>query len=127
MEKWIPYEKINIEHGYVIEEVKFTHGELSISLEKDSLRKEILFSDIYGYKYTNESGIIDRLSKIPAEILRKNKIFLVEESAYKNEYEYQSSGTRPVHNVQHFILLDNIDNIVEILTVSVPLIKQNKS
>ncbi|MFD1415982.1 hypothetical protein [Oceanobacillus jeddahense] len=127
MEKWIPYEKINIGHGYVIEEVKFTHGELSISLEKDALRKEILFSDIYGYKYTNESRVIDRLSKIPAEILRKNQIFLVEESAYKNEYEYQSSGTRPVHNVQHFILLDNIDNIVEILTVSVPLIKQNKS
>ncbi|WP_080874143.1 hypothetical protein [Oceanobacillus timonensis] len=122
MEKWIPYEKINIEYGYVIEEIKFTHGELSIHLEKNSMRKKILFLDIYGYKYTNESGIIDRLTHIPAEILQENKIFLVEESTYINEYEYQSSGTRPMHDAQHFIVLDDIDNIVEILAVSEPQI-----
>lgn len=120
MEKWLPYDKFEIEDGTFISRILFDKNGLIISIEKNDLIKEIIFSDVYGYKFTNESGMIDRLSRIPIELLRENKMFLIDESDYKNEYEFQSSGTRPMDKVQHFILLDGVDNIVEILAVSEP-------
>lgn len=121
METWIPYEKFKIEEGYYINGIKFNDDGLIIRIYKGELVKEIIFPDIYGYKYSNESGMIDRLSRIPVNLLRKNRIFVVVGSLYKEEYEFQSSGTRPMDEVEHFIILDDVDTIVEILAVSEPI------
>lgn len=122
MEKWIQYDKMAIDAGSSIEKISFEKDQLVIGVKKGSIEKNVIFEDIYAYKYSNESGIIDRVSKVPVEILRKNKVFLVEESDYLKEYEFQSSGTRPMEEVRHFVLLDGIDTVVEVLAMSEPKI-----
>lgn len=114
MEEWIPYDKILIDTIYVIDKTFYSDdGILEIDLidgriEGNKEKKiKLIFKDVFSYNYSDEDGMLERFSKIGANILRKNSIFKVKNKAI-NEKDY------------HFIVMDEVDNIVEIFNKAEP-------
>lgn len=122
MEQWKDYKGATLNKDCIIDGVFFSEGVLRVHIS-DSTKRKIIFRNIYSYKYSNESGIIDRLSAIPIEILKKNRIFQVDDSNFAKDYEFQASGTRPMKEVRHFVIMDAVDTVIEILSVGDPEIE----
>lgn len=125
MEKWLSYKGIIFEENYTIEDIHFNFnaGSLKIDISESKENIEIMFKRICAFKYTDENGIIDRAYQQGSN-REFSSIYIVENSDYIKDYEYQSSGTRPMADAKHFIVLDGIDTVVEILSHDEPQIKK---
>ena len=83
---------------------------------------KIIFNFVWDMRYSIENGYIDRFSNFVREIKNESNVLLVENSEYVKYFEKQVSGTRSVDQIKNYILFDNIDTVIEILTVSEPLL-----
>lgn len=121
MEKWEIYNKIKIDKDFTIDEIILKDCMLCIWIKEKDINKKVIFEHIYAYKYSNENGNIDRISKlINKEVLGKSSIYTIPNSEYIKEYKIQSSGTMPMENVVHYMLVDPIDTFIEVLSIKEP-------
>lgn len=121
MEKWEIYNKIKIDKDFTIDEIILKDCMLCIWIKEKGINKKVIFEHIYAYKYSNENGNIDRISKlINKEVLGKSSIYTIPNSEYIKEYKIQSSGTMPMENVVHYMLVDPIDTFIEVLSIKEP-------
>ena len=122
MEKWHSYEELNID----VYEITSYVGSIAIAsinfTAKDKSKHTLFFENVLSLKYTTENGFINRLYNVPREVLRSNRIFVVEDSEYLKDFEYEVSGTIPIDDVRHFIIFDTIDTGIEILTTHKPIL-----
>lgn len=116
MEKWNLYEKIKIKIE-LIESFSGGNRECAINFtDEQKIKGKLTFDNIFDFRYAIENAFIDRFYKVPKSVLGKNSIYIVENSDYKKEFEFQASGTIPLDNIRHFVIFDAIDTGIEILT-----------
>lgn len=124
MEKWVGYSDLERSSGKsIVNKIFFENDKLIVGVDDEVKSIAITFQNLYAYKYSIESGIIDRLQTV----YRENEgslIYTVENSDYIKDFEFQSSGTRPIENLKHYLLMDSIDTVVEVLALSEPVIIQ---
>lgn len=120
LERWIPYENIQTK----IEIIKsFTGGNREVLLnfiDENKSNYSLLFDNVYDFRYSIENAFIDRFINVPRETLKKNSVFIVTESEFMKNFEYQVSGTVPMTNIKHFVVCDLVDTAIEILTNGEP-------
>lgn len=124
MEKVISYDKLNLDIEF-IEEFKGGNREFEIYFS-DSVRNKfkLQFNNVLDIRYSVENGFIDRISNMPVDILENNRIFVLTDSSYFNNFAIQISGTIPTENIKHYLLFDRIDTGIELLTTSEPMLKE---
>ncbi|MFD2131022.1 hypothetical protein ACFSKI_07215 [Pseudogracilibacillus auburnensis] len=122
MEKVISYDELNLDIE-LIEEIKGSNREFEIYFSNSVNNKfKLQFNNVFDIRYSVENGFIDRVSKMPVDILRNNRIFMLKNSSYFNNFTYQISGTIPTDNIKHFLLFDRVDTGIELLTTSDPIL-----
>jgi len=120
MEKVISYEKLNLDIEF-IEELKGGNRDFVIYFSNTENNKfKLQFKDVLDIRYSVENGFIDRISTIPVDVLRNNRIFMVTDSCYLNNFIFQISGTMPTKNIKHYLLFDRVDTGIELLTTNEP-------
>jgi hypothetical protein len=124
MEKVISYDKLNLDIEF-IEEFKGGNREFEIYFS-DSVRNKfkLQFNNVLDIRYSVENGFIDRISNMPVDILENNRIFVLTDSSYFNNFTFQISGTIPTENIKHYLLFDRVDTGIELLTTSEPSLKK---
>lgn len=124
MEKVISYDKLNLDIEF-IEEFKGGNREFEIYFS-DSVRNKfkLQFNNVLDIRYSVENGFIDRISNMPVDILENNRIFVLTDSSYFNNFAIQISGTIPTENIKHYLLFDRVDTGIELLTTSEPILKK---
>ena len=55
---------------------------------------------------------------------KNNRMFVLTDSSYFNNFTLQISGTIPTDNIKHYLLLDRVDTGVELLTTNEPILKK---
>lgn len=93
---------------------------------KEKQKCKLIFKQVWDVRWSIENASIDRfceLRKNLPEGLIDNNIFVVENSEYIKYFERQVSGTRPVYNLKHYILYDNVDSTIDILTLNSPVLE----
>ena len=96
-----------------------------IFLTADEEEYKITFGRVWDMRWSIENASIDRFCefrKCLPEGIVENGIYLVENSKYIKYFEHQVSGTLPVDELKHFILSDNIDTTLDILTLEKPIL-----
>ena len=122
MEKWHSYEELNID-VYEITSYVESIARASINFtDKDKSKHTLFFENVLSLKYTTENGFINRFYNVPSGVLGSNSIYIVEDSEYLKNFEYEVSGTIPTDDVRHFLVLDSIDTGIEILTTHDPIL-----
>ena len=53
-----------------------------------------------------------------------NGVYIVEDSEYIKYFEHQVSGTMPTDELKHYIISDNIDTTLDILTTKEPTLSK---
>jgi len=92
-------------------------------LAKDKETYKLIFDFVWDMRYSIENASIDRFCefrKCLPEGLIDNSIFKVENSEYVQYFEQQTSGTRPIDALEHYIISDGIDTTIDILAVEAP-------
>ena len=96
-------------------------------LRNDNAKYKLIFDYVWDMRYSIENTSINRFCQfrenIPSEIT-DNSIYMVENSEYIKYFENQVSGTRPMYELRHYILHDNVDTVMDVLTVKTPLLVQ---
>lgn len=126
MEKWNLYENIIIQIKLI---ESFSGGNRECILrfvDKQNRKGRLTFANIFDFRYAIENAFIDRFSNIPKGIHGKNSIYIVDDSNYKIDFENQVSGTIPVETICHFVIFDEVDTGIEILTNQDPMIDFEK-
>jgi len=86
---------------------------------KDEKKYKIILDSVSDMRYSIENASIDRFCEFDkqfSEGIVHNSFYVVENSKYIEYFEYQVSGTRPIDNLKHYIILDKVDTILDILT-----------
>jgi len=96
--------------------------EISFSA-KDNLKYKLIFRHAWDMRCSIENASIDRFCEfrryLPEDLI-DNNIFLVKNSDYIKYFETQVSGTRPIDALKHYILYDNVDCTIDVLTIEEP-------
>jgi len=122
MEKWHPYEQLNIDIYEITSYVgSITRATINFTTE-DKSQHTLFFENVLSLKYTTENGFINRFYNVPSGVLGSNSIYIVKDSEYLKNFEYEVSGTIPTDDVRHFLVLDSIDTGIEILTTHDPIL-----
>ncbi|MEY9972737.1 hypothetical protein ABH966_003113 [Lysinibacillus sp. RC46] len=85
---------------------------------------KLQFNDVLDIRYSIENGFIDRVSNMPVDILKNNRMFVLTDSSYFNNFTLQISGTIPTDNIKHYLLFNRVDTGVELLTTNEPILKK---
>ncbi len=127
MEKWITYKKIEAQ----IELIDFFIGgnqELTVYFTDKQKNKWILYFDlVWDFRYAVENAFIDRCSHMEKNKTREeySSIYLVENSEYIKYFENQISGSLPTDELKHFLIFDQTDTALEILTTKKPVLRKD--
>jgi hypothetical protein len=98
--------------------------EISFST-KEKGKHKMVFDSVWDMRYSIENASIARFSefrKCLPEDLIDNSIYTVENSKYIEYFEHQVSGTRSVDKLKHYVLYDNVDTTLDVLTVKKPIL-----
>ena len=125
MEKWITYQKVKIQ----IELIDYFVGgnqELKVFFtDKEKNKWMLYFNLVWDFRYAIENAFIDRcyrMRQYKGAWTEESSIYIVEDSEYISYFENQVSGTRPKDELKHFLIFDEIDTGLEILTTKEPVL-----
>ncbi|TDW20590.1 hypothetical protein EDD63_1112 [Breznakia blatticola] len=85
---------------------------------------KLKFDSVWDIRCATENGYIDRFSKFERNVKKKSNILMIENSKYKKYFEHQSSGTRPMEEIENYIISDMIDTVIELLTSQEPTLEK---
>ena len=92
---------------------------------KDKTKYKFIFERVWDMRYSIENASIDRWSQfrtcLPKGLIHNN-IYLVQDSEYIKYFEHQISGTYPTNELKHYILHDNVDTTLDVLTLEKPVL-----
>jgi len=131
MEIWNPYAKIQLRIHY-IENFSGGNGECTVTFkDTQGKRFELYFHSICDFRYAIENAFIVRDYEIkwaaPFYLTNNERVnmWTVENSKYKEYYEYQVRYTDPdIHKIIHFVLFDEVDTGIEILAYNEPVLRE---
>ena len=92
---------------------------------KNGMEFKIIFDQVWDMRWSIENASIERFCnfrEFQQEELIKNSIYVVEDSEYIGYFEKQVSGTRPIDKLRHFIIYDNVNTTLDILSNRGPTI-----
>lgn len=96
-------------------------------ISKNSKRYKLSFTKVWDMRYSIENGYIERFCRfrenLPDGII-DNGIYIVEDSDYTKYFEKQVLGSRPTKDIVDYLLYDEIDTTIEILTLDSPKISE---
>lgn len=81
------------------------------------------FDHVLDLRYSIESGYIDRFCRFRENLpdnLIPNDIYIVKNSDYVKYFQHQASGTYDDVLITHYLITDQIDTGVDILTLQPP-------
>ena len=85
-------------------------------------KAKIVFKQVWDCRFAIENAFRDRASKIIHHEHEKSSVLLITDSKYIRYFEKEVSGTRPIRRLKDYILFDNIDTVVEILSNEEPVL-----
>lgn len=88
----------------------------------DGTAYKMIFDFVWDFRCSIENAYIDRASKFCHDESEKSSILLIENSNYIKYFEEQISGTRPISELKNYILFDNVDTVIEVLTLKEPVL-----
>ncbi len=117
-------------HIEMIEEVKGGNQSFEVLFTmKDQSRYKLIFNYVWDLRWSVENGYIDRFCEFRKNLpdnLIENSIYIVENSKYIKYFTSQISGTLPIHKLVNYLLCDETDTVMEILSNEEPaLVKIN--
>lgn len=118
MEKWNKYRKADLQIE-LIDSFAGGNQELKIFLTDKKKNQWVLYFDcVWDFRYAIENAFICRESELEAI----SSIYRVENSEYMKYFEQQVAGTYPIDDLKHFLIFDEIDTGLEILTNKEPVL-----
>lgn len=96
-----------------------------IFLTKDNERYKFILRDVWDIRCSIENASIERFCefrKYLPEGLIDNGVYVVEDSEYIKYFEHQVSGTRPMEEIKHYLISDQIDMMIDVLTPEKPVL-----
>jgi len=100
-------------------EIKFTG--------KDKEQYKLTFERVWDMRYSIENASIMRFCEfrmhLPEGIV-DNSIYVVEDSEYIKYFEYQVAHTRPVDDLIHYNVSDEVDTTLDILAIGKPKLEK---
>jgi len=114
---------INID---LIEKISGGNEEFEIFFcTKEQEKYKLIFDIVWDLRYSIENASIDRFCEfrknLPSDI-KESSVYIVKDSEYIKYFEQQVSGTRPIDELVHFIVHDNVDTTLDILTLRDPVL-----
>lgn len=88
----------------------------------DKSKFRISFSGAWDFRYSIENACIDRFAKFIRKTKTDSSILMVENSEYIRYFEQQVSGTRLVKLLKEYIVFDQIDTVLSILSEQEPVL-----
>ena len=85
---------------------------------------KLVFDSVWDFRYAIENAFITRSSKFIHDEEEKSNILLVENSEYVHYFGKQVSGKRPTERLKDYIIWDNVDTVIEILTNKEPILER---
>lgn len=125
MEKLVNHKyNLYIDHIYNISgsDQKF---EIFFTSKTDRCRYKLVFDYVFDMRYSIENGFIERffqLKKNKSENLTLNSMYIVENSEYVRFFHEQSSYTREKVLLKDYIIFDDIDTVVELISAHEPIL-----
>lgn len=108
----------------LIETIMGGNQEFSICFTAANAEKFRLdFDHVLDLRYSIESGYIDRFCRFRENLpdnLIPNDIYIVKNSDYVKYFQHQASGTYDDVLITHYLITDQIDTGVDILTLQPP-------
>ena len=127
MEKWHTYKNINVQ----IELIDYFVGgnqELKVYFTDKEKNKWVLYFDfVWDFRYAIENAFIHRCADMRQQKdawTEDSSVYIVENSEYIKYFENQISGTCPIDGLKHFLVFDEIDTGLEILTNKEPILSR---
>ena len=124
MEKWNVYRKVEQQVGLIDFFVGGNEEFRVFFADRNRNQWELYFDQVWDFRYAIENAFIDRCCYLKKEEAwtEINSIYLVENSEYVKYFEEQASGTRSIDDLKHFLIFDDMDTGLEILTNKEPIL-----
>lgn len=125
MEKLTNYKyTLNIEHICSVSGGDQRFEILFIS-KADGCRYKLIFDPVLDMRYSIENGFIERFHRfrqnLPSNII-DNSLYVVRDSDYIKFFHEQSSHTREDVSLTDYIICDEIDTVLELLSSKEPVL-----
>ena len=94
---------------------------------KNKEKYKIVFNHVWDMRYSIENASIERFYQFRKHLkegIKESSVYLVEDSEYIKYFEKQVSGTRPINKLKHYIVSDDIDTTLDILTTKEPQLEK---
>lgn len=88
----------------------------------DQIKYKIVFDFVWDFRASIENAYISRSSKFCHNEKEKSSILLIQNSSYVKYFKKQVSGTRPISELNDYILFDSVDTIIELLSIKKPIL-----
>jgi len=95
---------------------------------KDKIKYKVILEHVWDLRCSIENASTERFCRFREtmqEGLVSSNVYGVENSEYIKYFENQISGTRPTNELKHYILHDNVDSIIDVLTVEKPILAKH--
>ena len=124
-ESWSIYDTMRLSNDYVLEKIEISYEKghencLNLFLQSKENKACLKFNNPLCFKVTDENGVLKRLEYANCEILSEVSLLIIENSPYVTEYQEQSYGIWDLKDIVHYIFLDKVDSVVEILSKNKP-------
>ncbi len=90
----------------------------------NDIKYKIDFESVWDMRYSIESGCIDRFAKFKRTVNKTSSILAVDNSSRISYFKKQSSGTRPTEKLKEYILFDEVDTVISLLSASEPILME---
>lgn len=91
-------------------------------ITKNKKKYKIIFDFVWDLRYSIESGYLNRAINFKHEEQFRSSILCIENSKYIEYFDAQTSKTRSVEKLKNYILFDNIDTVIEVLSLEKPVL-----
>lgn len=109
-----------------IESITYSDQELKICfLSKENKKFTLLFDYVLSFRCSVEDGCIKRFSEFNKIAENESSVLKVEESKHVEWFKEQSFGVRSCEKIEEYIVYDNVDTVLEVITTQPPLINLN--
>lgn len=91
----------------------------------DGCRYKLIFDDVFDMRYSIENGFIGRFYQFKKNLPKKikvNSIYVVKKSEYIKFFHEQSDHTLETASLKDYIVCDEIDTVLEILSSEDPVL-----
>ena len=92
---------------------------------KSDEKYRFIFDFVWDMRYSIENASLNRFYHFREclnEGFKNNGVYVVEDSEYIRYFENQVSGTRPVSDLVHYIICDEIDTVIDVLANKAPIL-----